>query len=154
MSSEIIKKKTTICFIWSKDMTRAEQKHLKECKEKQFIESIKGQKIDGKVKAEFRKTEIWKNFRKYMYSKYKTDYLTHRKLKKGSPLHHMRFSPEQYTDLDENFFLLISNASHDLIHQCVSETIKDPSFMERLTYIVNKHIEINNGKDIKDFLKD
>ena len=27
-------------------MTRAEQKYLKECKEKQFIESIKGQKID------------------------------------------------------------------------------------------------------------
>lgn len=135
-------------------MTRQELNYLKECKEKQFIESIKGQKIDGKTKAEFRKTSVWKKFRDYMCGKYKTDYLTHRKLKKGSPLHHMRFSPELYTDLDENFFLLISNASHDLIHQCVSETIKDPSFMERLTYIVNKHIEINNGKDIKDFLKD
>ena len=153
MSSKIIKK-INYLNLYGEDMTRQERNYLKECKEKQFIESIKGQKIDGKTKAEFRKTEIWKNFRKYMYSKYKTDYLTHRKLKKGSPLHHMRFSPEQYTDLDENFFLLISNASHDLIHQCVSETIKDPSFMERLTYIVNKHIEINNGKDIKDFLKD
>ena len=149
-----LSEKINYLFHMGEDMTRQERNYLKECKEKQFIESIKGQKIDGKVKAEFRKTEIWKNFRKYMYSKYKTDYLTHRKLKKGSPLHHMRFSPEQYTDLDEKFFLLISNASHDLIHQCVSETIKDPSFMERLTYIVNKHIEINNGKDIKDFLKD
>ena len=41
-------------------MTRAEQKYIKECKEKQFVESIKGQKIDGKTKAEFRKTDIWK----------------------------------------------------------------------------------------------
>ena len=41
-------------------MTRQEQKYLKECKEKQFVESIKGQKIDGKTKAEFRKTDNWK----------------------------------------------------------------------------------------------
>lgn len=135
-------------------MTRAEQKKLKEQKEKEFIESIKGKKIDGKTKGQFRLTTIWKKFRKYMSGKYKTDYLTHRKLKKGSPLHHMRFDPAIYTELDEKYFLLLSNSSHDLIHQCVSETIKDPNFMERLTYIVNKHIELNNGKDIKDFLKD
>ena len=35
-------------------MTQQERNYLKECKEKQFIESIKGQKINGKVKGKFR----------------------------------------------------------------------------------------------------
>lgn len=32
--------------------------------------------------------------------------------------------------------------------------IKNSTFMQRLTEEVNLHIEINNGKDVKDFLKE
>ena len=134
-------------------MTREEQRYLKECKEKQFIEFIKGKKIDGKQKAEFRTTKFWTEFRKRLFNERKVDYLTHRKLQKKYNLHHMRFDSSIYTELDEKFFRCYNSNSHDVLHWCVSETIKDSTFMQRLTEEVNLHIEINNGKDVKDFLK-
>ena len=134
-------------------MTRQEQKYLKECKEKQFIESIKGQKIDGKTKAEFRLTDTWKNFRKYIHDKYKVDYLTKRKLTKTWNCHHERFDPKLYTDLNEEFFLPLNNQQHDVLHIVISETIKDPTYLDRLCELVHKHIKLNDGKDVKDFLK-
>lgn len=135
-------------------MTRAEQKKLKEKKENDFIESIKGKKIDGKIKEKYRLTSIWKTFRKFMSSKYKIDFLTHRKLQKKFNLHHVRFSPELYTDLDEKYFRCYNPNTHDILHWLVSETIKDPTFMKRITEEVEFHIKVNDGKDVKDFLKD
>lgn len=135
-------------------MTRAEQKYIKECKEKQFIELIKGQKIDGKTKGKFRLTEMWKNFRKFMQGKYKVDYLTHRKLKRGWNLHHADFSSENYSILDENKFFCLNKESHSNLHWLISEQIKDPTFMKRINELVEFHIKLNEGKDIKDFLKD
>ena len=136
------------------NMTREEKKYLKEYKEKQFIESIKGQKIDGKIKAEFRKTDTWKNFRKFMHDKFKVDYLTHRKLNKTFNLHHMKFDSRFYSELNEERFRCYNSNTHDVIHWLVSETIKDPTFMQRITDEVNLHIRLNDGKDVKDFIKD
>lgn len=135
-------------------MTRAEQKYLKECKEKQFIESIKGQKIDGQTKGKFRLTDTWKNFRKYIHDKYKVDYLTKRKLTKTWNCHHERFDSKLYTDLNEEFFLPLNNQQHDVLHIVISETIKDSTYLDRLCELVHKHIKLNDGKDVKDFLKD
>ena len=56
-----------------------------------------------------------------------------------------------YTDLDEKYFLCLNNQMHDLVHICVSETIKNPQFLDNLKKIVDWHIEVNNGKDVKDF---
>ena len=134
-------------------MTRQEQKYLKECKEKQFIESIKGQKIDGKTKAEFRKTDTWKNFRKRLFEERKVDALTGRKLNKTANCHHERFDPTLYSDLDENYFLMLNNQMHDWLHIAISETIKNPKFMDIAKELVEKHIQLNDGKDVKDFLK-
>ena len=135
-------------------MTRQEIQEKKIKKEKQFIESIKGQKIDGKTKGKFRLTDTWKNFRKYIHDKYKVDYLTKRKLTKTWNCHHERFDPKLYTDLNEEFFLPLNNQQHDVLHIVISETIKDPTYLDRLCELVHKHIKLNNGKDVKDFLKD
>ena len=135
-------------------MTRQEIQEKKIKKEKQFIESIKGQKIDGKTKGKFRLTNTWKNFRKYIHDKYKVDYLTKRKLTKTWNCHHERFDPKLYTDLNEEFFLPLNNQQHDVLHIVISETIKDPTYLDRLCELVHKHIKLNNGKDVKDFLKD
>lgn len=135
-------------------MTRAERKYLKECKEKQFIESIKGQKIDGKIKGKFRLTSIWKSFRKFMQDKYKLDYLTHRKLKRGWQLHHMNLNPQFYTELNEELFKCLNAQQHDIFHAVYSEYVKDQTYLDRLIDLVKKHYELNNGKDVKDFLKD
>ena len=135
-------------------MTRSEQKYLKECKEKQFIESIKGQKIDGKTKAEFRKTSVWKEFRNKLFKERKVDALTGRKLTKTWNCHHERFDPTLYTDLNEEFFLTLNTQIHDWLHIAISETIKNPKFMDIAKEFVERHIQLNNGKDVKDFLKD
>lgn len=135
-------------------MTREEKRYIKECKEKQFIESIKGQKIDGKTKAEFRKTNIWKNFRKRLFEERKVDALTGRKLNKTANCHHERFDPTLYSDLDENYFLMLNTQMHDWLHIAISETIKNPKFMDIAKELVEKHIQLNDGKDVKDFLKD
>lgn len=135
-------------------MTREEKRYIKECKEKQFIESIKGQKIDGKTKAEFRKTNIWKNFRKRLFEERKVDALTGRKLNKTANCHHERFDSTLYSDLDENYFLMLNTQMHDWLHIAISETIKNPKFMDIAKELVEKHIQLNDGKDVKDFLKD
>lgn len=132
-------------------MTRQERKEEKLKKELEFINSIKGKHIDSKTKDLFRRTSIWNNFRKGLKAKRKVDALTGRKLTKTWNNHHVRFDSKLYTDLDEKYFLCLNNQMHDLVHICVSETIKNPQFLDKLKEIVDWHIEVNNGKDVKDF---
>lgn len=134
-------------------MTREERRQEKLRKEQEFIDSIKGIHIDSKVKDLFRRTTIWKDFRNGLKKERKVDYLTGRKLTKTWNCHHIRFDSRFYTSLEKEFFRCYNNQIHDLVHLCVSETIKNPDFMKRLTEEVNYHIKINDGKDIKDFKK-
>lgn len=135
-------------------MTRKEQKAEKLRKETEFIDSIKNTLIDGKIKGEYRKTSFWKDFRNRLKKERKTDYITGRKLTKTWNCHHMRFDPRLYTDLDEQYFRCYNNQIHDLVHICVSETIKNPDFMKKLTEEVDIHILLNNHKDVRDFAKE
>ena len=133
-------------------MTRQEQKYIKSCKEKQFVESIKGQKIDGKTKAEFRKTEIWKNFRKLFDGK--IDYITQKKLPKKYNLHHMKLDSRFYTDLNEDNFQPMLNSVHDFIHWLYGYYRKDKLILDRIKEILDKMVLLNDGKDVKDFSKE
>lgn len=133
-------------------MTRQEKHEEKLKKEKELIDSIKGQKIDGKQKAEFRKTEIWKNFRKLFDGK--IDYITQKKLPKKYNLHHMRLDSRFYTDLNEDNFEPMLNSVHDFIHWLYGYYRKDKSILDRIKDILDKMVSLNDGKDVKDFLKD
>lgn len=132
-------------------MTREEQRQEKLRKEQEFIDSIRGIHIDGKIKELFRRTVTWMNFRKYLKEKRKVDELTGRKLTKTWNCHHQRFDSKLYTDLDEKYFSCLNNQMHDLTHICISETIKNPDFMKKLTEFVEYHIKLNDGKDVRDF---
>lgn len=132
-------------------MTRKEQKEQKLKKEKEFIASIKGKHIDGKTKELFRSTSVWKDFRTELKNERKVDALTGRKLTKTWNCHHERFDSKLYTDLDKEHFLCLNNQMHDWLHIAVSETIKDPTFMDRAKELVNYHIKLNGGKDVRDF---
>ena len=135
-------------------MTRKEQRELKLRKETEFLNSIRDKPIDGKLKGEYRTTSFWKDFRNLLKKERKTDYLTGRKLTKTWNCHHMRFDPRLYTYLDKEFFRCYNNQIHDLVHLCVTETIKNPDFMKKLTDEVNLHIELNGNKDVRDFVKE
>ncbi len=132
-------------------MTRKEIHERKLQREQELISSLKGKKITGKEKDLFRTTSVWKEFRNRLKAERKVDALTGRKLTKTWRCHHERFDSRLYLDLDERYFLCLNNQMHDVVHICVSETIKDPEFMNRLSEIVQFHIKINEGKDIKDF---
>ena len=134
-------------------MTREEKRKQKLKEEKEFIESIKGEIITGKEKGKFRLTSVWKKFREKLKDERKVDALTGRKLTKTWNLHHVRFDSKLYTDLNEKYFLTLNNQIHDLLHICISETIKNPDFMKILTKEVNRHIKINERKDVRDFNK-
>ncbi len=134
-------------------MTRAEQKELKLKKEQDFIKSIKGKAISGKLKDLFRATTVWKSFRKFMKDKYKVDFLTGRKLTKTWNLHHRNFRPTEYTNLKEESFRCLNNQQHDVLHVVISETIKDPDYLNRLCKEVLDTIKFNEGKDVRDWIK-
>ena len=135
-------------------MTRAEARKQKIRDEETLIASMKGMPVDSKTKGEFRKTSMWKEFRNRLKKERKVDAITGRKLTKTWNLHHMRFDPRKYTDLEEEYFMCLNNQMHDLLHVCVSETIKDPAFMERLNRVVKEHIKLNGGKDVRQWTKD
>ena len=135
-------------------MTREEQKKEKLKKEKEFIESCKGKYLNQQEKSKFRETTVWKEFRKKLKEKRKVDAITGRKLTKTCNCHHERFDSKLYTDLNDNYFLCLNNQMHDLLHICVSETIKNPQFMKRLSKIVDYHIRLNDNKDVRDFRKE
>ena len=132
-------------------MTRQEQREEKLRKEQEFINSIKGKHINGKIKDLFRRTSVWNNFRKDLKAERKVDALTGRKLTKTWNNHHVRFDSKLYTDLDKEFFLCLNNQMHDFLHIAISETIKNPEFLDRLRELVEWHIKINDGKDVRDF---
>lgn len=134
-------------------MTRAEQKELKLKKEQDFIKSIKGKAISGKFKDLFRATTVWKSFRKSMKDKYKVDFLTKRKLTKTWNLHHRNFRPTEYTNLKEESFRCLNNQQHDVLHVVISETIKDPDYLNRLCKEALDTIKFNEGKDVRDWIK-
>ena len=134
-------------------MTRAEQKELKLKKEQEFLKSIKGKPISGKIKDLFRRTTVWTSFRKYMKDKYKVDYLTGRKLTRTWNLHHRNFRPTEYTNLKEESFRCLNNQQHDVLHVLISETIKDPDYLNRLCKEVLDTIAFNEGRDVRDWSK-
>lgn len=146
-------------------MTREQLKQKKENDEKKLVESLKNKPINGKQKGEFRKTSIWKSFRKLFYIREtktlkngkkrdtpNNDALTLRPLTRTFNLHHMSLDSRHYTDIsDKSKFIALNSKSHSLLHYAYSEYCKDKDFLKRLEKYVLLMYKLNNGKDLKDF---
>lgn len=100
----------------------------------------------SKEKSKFRATSVWKKFRKQMDDKFNhTDPITNYPLRKGHNLHHLNLNPNEYTNItNEDHFIPLNKNTHEVIHFCYNYAKKDPEFMKRLCYFVQKMIEINN----------
>lgn len=146
-------------------MTRAERNQQFLLEEQKRIESLKGKVIHKEDKNWFRTTHTWKDFRetfKYVGEKvFKNgkkkpikakDPFTGNDLVKAFQLHHMDLNPEHYTDLIPEHFLACNPNTHDIIHDLYTQYCKDQSSLDRLFDIVKKMYEINQGKDVKNFL--
>ena len=146
-------------------MTRAEQKALKIQKENEFIESIKGKRINQDEKNKFRKTTPWLNARKEKevagYKVFKNgkkrpirnvDYITKKPLGKRWNLHHIDLNPAHYTDLNPELLIPLNPGMHDdVLHYLYSLMCKDRTVLDRLIEVLNKMGEVNNWKDVGDF---
>lgn len=133
-------------------MTRKEQQIEKAKKEKQLLESFKGKYLNQQEKAKFRETSVWKEFRKKFSGK--QDPITLKKLPKRYNLHHMNLNSCFYTELKESNFVPLNGTTHDIVHFLYGYYRKDKNVLKRLKKILDKMIEINDGKDICDFRKE
>ncbi len=101
---------------------------------------------NSELKAKFRKSPEWKNFRKHMAELYDNkDAITGKPLRKGWNLHHMDMSVENYKDLCEDKYIPLNRASHEMLHQVFRYSYA----IDKLVYYVHKMEEINNAKAAK-----
>ena len=130
-------------------MTRAELKKQKLKKEQELIKSFENKKLNGTEKGKFRQTTVWKEFRTRF--KGALDPITLKKLPKRFQLHHMDLNPEHYTNLNYNNFIPLNGTTHDILHYLYGYYRKDKDILKRLKKQLDRMVELNDGKDIKDF---
>ena len=133
-------------------MTRKELQLEKAKKEKAFLESIKNKYLNQQEKTKFRETSVWKEFRKRFSGR--QDPITLKKLPKRYNLHHMDLSPLNYSNLKMDRFVPLGSTTHDIVHYLYGYYRKDKEILKRLKKILDKMVEINDGKDICDYRKE
>ena len=101
---------------------------------------------NSELKAKFRRSPEWKNFRKHMAELYDNkDAITGKPLRKGWNLHHIDMSVENYKDLCEDKYIPLNRASHEMLHQVFRYSYA----IDKLVYYVHKMEEINKDKQAK-----
>ena len=85
------------------------------------------------VKAKFRQTKEWKEFRKRIFdSQGGKDIITGKKLYKGYNVHHLDMSAENYDKLIEENFVAVNKQTHEALHFLFRYYQKDPTILDRL----------------------
>lgn len=68
------------------------------------------------IKSKLRRSKEWKEFRKKLIEKQKTDPITGKKLTTGCNCHHCDLNVNHYSDLKEEKFVILNRQSHEIIH--------------------------------------
>lgn len=101
---------------------------------------------NSELKAKFRRSVEWKNFRKRMADLYDNkDAITGKPLRKGWNLHHLDMSVENYQDLDEDKYIPLNRATHELIHTAFRYSYA----IGKLTYYVGIMDQLNKQESKK-----
>lgn len=96
------------------------------------------------IKAKFRQTKTWKEFRQKMRDKQNgLDYITGKKLNKFWNLHHLDMSIENYEKLEEDNFICLNKQMHETIHTLFRYYKKDPTTLDRLKTVLDRMNELN-----------
>ncbi len=96
------------------------------------------------VKAKFRQTKAWKEFRKRIFDKQDgKDIITGKKLYKGYNLHHCDMSAENYDKLIEENFVAVNKQTHEALHFLFRYYQKDPTILDRLKTVLDRMNELN-----------
>ena len=96
------------------------------------------------VKAKFRQTKAWKEFRKRIFDKQDgKDIITGKKLYRGYNCHHLDMSADNYDKLDEENFIALNKNTHDALHFLFRYYQKDQCILDRLKTFLDKMVELN-----------
>ena len=96
------------------------------------------------IKAQFRATKAWKEFRQKMFDKQSgLDYITGKKLYKGYNVHHCDMATENYDKLIEENFLALNKQTHDTVHTLFRYYQKDKTILDRLKQVLDRMCELN-----------
>lgn len=97
------------------------------------------------VKAKFRQSKAWKEFRKRMFEKQGgKDTITGKKLCRGYNVHHLDMSAENYDQLIEENFIAVNKQTHETLHFLFRYYQKDPAILDRLKTVLDI-MNIKNG---------
>ena len=96
------------------------------------------------VKAKFRQTKAWKEFRKRMFEKQGgKDTITGKKLCRGFNCHHLDMSAENYDQLTEENFIALNKQTHEALHFLFRYYQKDKTILDRFKEVLDKMNELN-----------
>ena len=96
------------------------------------------------VKAKFRQSKAWREFRKKIFDKQDgKDAITGKKLYKGYNVHHLDMSAENYDQLIEENFIAVNKQTHETIHTLFRYYQKDPTILDRLKEVLDRMNELN-----------
>lgn len=96
------------------------------------------------LKAKFRATKAWKEFRKKIFDKQNgKDFITGKKLYKRYNVHHLDMSAENYSNLVEENFVALNKQMHDTVHVLFRYYQKDKTILDRVKQVLDKMDELN-----------
>ena len=96
------------------------------------------------VKAKFRQTKVWKEFRKRMFEKQDgKDIITGKKLCRGYNTHHLDTSAENYDQLTEENFVALNKQTHETLHFLFRYYQKDQTILDRFKEVLDRMNELN-----------
>ena len=96
------------------------------------------------VKAKFRQTKEWKEFRKRIFDKQNgKDIITGKKLYKGYNVHHLDMSEANYDKLIEENFIAVNKNTHEALHFLFRYYKNDKDIFNRIKQVLEKMNELN-----------
>ena len=96
------------------------------------------------VKAKFRQTKAWKEFRKRIFDKQDgKDIITGKKLYKGYNVHHLNMDADNYDKLIEENFIAVNKNTHEVIHTLFRYYKNDKGILNRIKQVLDKMVELN-----------
>ena len=102
------------------------------------------------VKAEFRKTKEWREFRKRIFDKQEgKDVITGKKLYKGYNVHHLDMSADNYDKLIEENFIAVNKNTHETLHFLFRYYKNDKDVLDRIKQILDKLYNICYNKNVR-----
>lgn len=93
------------------------------------------------LKAKFRQSKKWKEFRDKIIKQQRIEPISRIKLRKGCVIHHLDQRAENYKVLEDERLIALQPKSHEMIHYLYGYYIKDKEVLNRIKDILDKMIE-------------